>query len=172
MSAACHLPFEAIEPFDPFAGWFAEAQAAERDANAMALASLDAHGLPNLRIVLLKAVDRRGLVFFTNFNSAKGRELTANPRAAANFHWKALGRQVRLRGPVSVVEEAQADDYFATRPRQAQLGCWASDQSAPIADRAALDAALAAAEHRFGTGPVPRPPHWSGFRLAPVAVEF
>ena len=173
MRDPCHLPSEAIEPFEPFAAWYADAQAAEpRDANAMALATVDEEGLPNLRIVLMKSFDRSGFVFYTNFNSPKGRELHAQRRAALNFYWKSLGRQVRLRGLVSAVGEAEADEYFATRPREAQIGAWASDQSAPIESRAVLELKIGEIERRFSGGDVPRPAHWSGFRAVPLSVEF
>ena len=173
MSDPCHLPSEAKEPFAPFAAWFAHAQANEpRDANAMALATVDEDGLPDVRMVLMKAVDERGLVFYTNFRSAKGRQLLGQRKAAINFHWKSLGSQVRARGLISVVDDADADEYFASRPRQSQIGCWASDQSAVIESRAALLAKAGAIELRYIAQSVPRPPHWSGFRLAPLSVEF
>jgi pyridoxamine 5'-phosphate oxidase len=161
------------DPFAHFNTWFAEAQAAEpNDPNGMALASVDGDGLPNLRMVLMKAFGPDGLVFYTNFESAKGRELLAQPKAAALFHWKSLRRQVRLRGPVSVVSEAEADAYFASRPRDSRIGAWASAQSRPLQGRFELEAAVAKFAARYAIGDVPRPPHWSGFRLMPIAVEF
>lgn len=161
------------DPFAHFNTWFAEAQAAEpNDPNGMALASVDDDGLPNLRMVLMKAFGPDGLVFYTNFESAKGRELLAQPKAAALFHWKSLRRQVRLRGPVSVVSEAEADAYFASRPRDSRIGAWASAQSRPLQGRFELEAAVAKFAARYAIGDVPRPPHWSGFRLMPIAVEF
>ena len=173
MREPCHLPSQAVEPFAPFAAWYQEAQAAEpRDANAMALATIDSQGLPDLRVVLMKSFDQRGFVFFTNFNSAKGQELKFAPRAALNFHWKSLGRQVRARGPVSIVSDAEADAYFASRPRDAQIGAWASDQSAALESRAALEKEVRAVEQRYAGSEVPRPPHWSGYRVAPLSVEF
>lgn len=173
MRDPCHLPSQAVEPLAPFAAWYQDAQAAEpRDANAAALATVDEDGLPDLRIVLIKSFDRRGFVFFTNFNSAKGRELKTAPRAALNFHWKSLGRQLRIRGPVGIVDEAEADAYFAGRPRDAQIGAWASDQSARLESRADLENAVREFERRYAGSDVPRPPHWSGFRLAPLSVEF
>lgn len=161
------------DPFAHFNTWFAEAQAAEpNDPNGMALASVDDDGLPNLRMVLMKAFGPDGLVFYTNFESSKGRELLAQPKAAALFHWKSLRRQVRLRGPVSVVSEAEADAYFASRPRDSRIGAWASAQSRPLQGRFELEAAVAKFAARYAIGDVPRPPHWSGFRLMPIAVEF
>jgi pyridoxamine 5'-phosphate oxidase len=161
------------DPFALFDEWFAEALAKEpNDANAMALATVDAAGMPDVRMVLLKGADAGGFVFYTNLESAKGQELAANPRAALLFHWKSLRRQVRVRGPVTPVTPEEADAYFATRARPAQLGAWASDQSRPLTDRMALEKKIAEVGLRFGLGKVPRPPHWSGFRVAPVAIEF
>jgi pyridoxamine 5'-phosphate oxidase len=161
------------DPIALFNGWFAEAMGKEpNDANAMALATVDADGLPDVRMVLLKGVDAGGFVFFTNLQSAKGQELAANPRAALLFHWKSLRRQVRIRGEVSPVSAEEADAYFATRARPAQLGAWASDQSRTLPDRLALEKRIAEVGLRFGLGKVPRPPHWSGYRLAPQAIEF
>jgi pyridoxamine 5'-phosphate oxidase len=160
-------------PFAPFADWFAAATAAEpNDPNAMALATATADGRPAVRIVLLKAWDERGFVFYTNLDSRKGRELAANPFCQLAFHWKSLRRQVRIDGRAEAVTAAEADAYFASRARDSQLGAWASDQSRPLADRAAFDARLAAATARFDGQPVPRPPHWSGFRVVPSAIEF
>jgi pyridoxamine 5'-phosphate oxidase len=164
---------EADEPLRLFAAWFEEARRAEpADANAMTLATVDADGLPNARMVLLKDFDQKGFVFYTNLESQKGRELAAAPKAALVFHWKSLARQVRLRGAVERVEEAAADAYFATRPRLAQIGAWASKQSAPLASRMAFEQALALAMARYAVGTVPRPPNWSGYRLTPLVIEF
>jgi pyridoxamine 5'-phosphate oxidase len=169
---------EAAEPFALFEAWFAEARAHEpNDANAFALATVDAVGMPNVRMVLLKGVDdaghpERGFVFYTNFGSAKGGEILASRKAALNFHWKSLRRQVRLRGLVSVVSDAEADAYFATRPRGARLGAWASQQSRPLESRFALEKAVALVTARYPVGEVPRPPYWSGFRVTPLEMEF
>jgi pyridoxamine 5'-phosphate oxidase len=161
------------DPFALFDDWFAEALKKEpNDANAMALATVDERGLPDVRMVLLKGVDPAGFVFFSNQQSAKGQELAANPKAALLFHWKSLRRQVRVRGAVTPVSDAEADAYFATRARPAQLGAWASDQSRTLPDRLALEKKIAEVGLRFGLGKVPRPPHWSGWRLAPSAIEF
>jgi len=168
----------APDPFSLFEAWLAEAAACEpNDPNAVALASVAPDGMPNLRMVLLKGVDPegapgRGFVFYTNLESAKGEELRAHPKAALLFHWKTLRRQVRVRGVVSAVSEAEADAYFATRPRGSQIGAWASRQSRPLESRAVLEEAVAATERRFEGAPVPRPPHWSGFRVTPRSMEF
>ncbi|MFG1301139.1 pyridoxamine 5'-phosphate oxidase [Xanthobacter sp. V3C-3] len=164
---------QAGEPFRLFSEWLADAEKSEpNDPNAMTLATVDEDGLPDARMVLLKGLDARGFVFFTNTGSAKGRELAATPKAALVFHWKSLRRQVRVRGPVEQVSDAEADAYFATRPRLSQIGAWASTQSRPLEGRFALEAAVASATARYGLGEVPRPPHWTGFRIVPVAVEF
>jgi pyridoxamine 5'-phosphate oxidase len=164
---------EAAEPFALFQEWFAEAGKTEpNDPNAMALATVDADGLPDVRMVLLKGFDESGFVFYTNEESAKGRQLAASPKAAALFHWKSLRRQIRLRGPVSAVSGEEADSYFASRPRDSRIGAWASDQSRPLESRFALEKAIARYVAKFGLGDVPRPPYWGGFRLAPVAIEF
>jgi pyridoxamine 5'-phosphate oxidase len=164
---------EADEPLRLFADWYAQAQRAElSDASAMTLATVDAEGLPDARMVLLKGFDERGFVFYTNTDSPKARELAGNPKAALVFHWKSLNRQVRLRGPVEAVEAAEADAYFATRPRLAQIGAWASKQSAPLESRMAFEKAIAVAMARFAVGSVPRPPNWSGYRLQPLSIEF
>lgn len=161
------------DPFALFDAWLKEAVAKElNDANAMALATVDAEGLPDVRMVLLKDVDHQGFVFYTNLGSAKGRELEANPKAALLFHWKSLRRQVRVRGAVSRVTDAEADAYFATRARPAQLGAWASEQSRTLPDRLALEKRIAEMGLKFGLGKVTRPPHWSGFRVAPESIEF
>jgi pyridoxamine 5'-phosphate oxidase len=169
---------EAGEPFALFETWFAEAKAHEpNDPNAFALATVDPAGLPNVRMVLLKGLDAaehpgRGFVFYTNLESAKGTELLASRKAALNFHWKSLRRQVRVRGLVSVVSNAEADVYFATRPRGSRLGAWASPQSRPLESRFALEKAVALVTARYPVGEVPRPPHWSGFRITPLQIEF
>ena len=161
------------DPVALFRVWLAEADKAEpSDPNAMALATVDEDGLPDVRMVLLKEVDEHGFLFYTNLDSDKGRELAARPKAALLFHWKSLHRQVRARGTVSQVSEAAADAYFATRARASQLGAWASDQSRPMDDPLALEKAVARFGVKFGLGAVPRPPHWSGFRLEPVVMEF
>jgi pyridoxamine 5'-phosphate oxidase len=161
------------DPFALFNDWLGEAIAKEPgDANAMSLATADEAGLPDVRMVLLKEADARGFVFYSNRESAKGRQLAANPQAALLFHWKSLRRQVRARGMISAVSPEEADAYWATRARPAQLGAWASDQSRPLTDRLALEKRIAEMGLRFGLGKVPRPPHWSGFRLAPQAIEF
>lgn len=161
------------EPLTLFDDWLNEAEAKEvNDHNAMALATVDSDGMPSLRMVLLKGVDERGFVFYTNFESRKGEQLLAQPKAALLFHWKSLRRQVRVEGPVTRVTDAEADDYFASRPRQSQIGAWASQQSRPLESRFVLEKRVArfAAKHAIGT--VPRPPHWSGFRVAPQRIEF
>lgn len=169
---------QANEPFALFSAWFADAQVHEpNDANAMALASVDASGMPNVRMVLLKGVDppehtARGFVFYTNFESAKGAELLASHKAALCFHWKSLRRQVRVRGEVSVVSDGEADAYFATRARGSRLGAWASQQSRPLESRFALEKAVAAVTARYPLGQIPRPPYWSGFRVTPREMEF
>lgn len=164
---------EADEPFALFTAWLADATASEpRDPTAMAVATVDSDGMPNVRMVLLKGLDDRGFVFYTNLNSQKGRELIAHPKAALVFHWKSLNRQIRVRGDVERVADADADAYFETRPRGAQIGAWASQQSSPLESRFALEKAVAAYTLKFGIGAVPRPPHWSGFRIVPLAMEF
>jgi pyridoxamine 5'-phosphate oxidase len=154
--------------------WFdtAAADPAVLEPNAIQLATAGADGQPTVRTVLAKGIDEQGIVFFTNYRSAKARDLAANPRASVAFVWLAHQRQVRLTGPVSKVERAETEAYFASRPRDSQIGAWASPQSEVVASRAALDQLAAEAEARFGTGDVPAPPHWGGFRLTPVAVEF
>ena len=161
------------DPFALFADWLAEATEKEiNDPTGMALATVDADGLPDLRMVLMKDHGPDGFVFYTNFESAKGTELLAHPKAALLFHWKSLRRQVRVRGPVSQVSEAEADAYFTSRHRDSQVGAWASDQSRPLEGRAALETRVAEYAFKFEAGPVPRPPHWSGFRISPVQIEF
>ena len=164
---------EVRDPFALLKLWLEEAAAAEiNDPEAMTLATVDAEGLPDARMVLCKGVDARGLVFYTNIESAKGRELEAQPRAAALFHWKSLRRQARFRGPISEVTAAESDAYFASRPRGSQIGAWASQQSRPLAARGDLEAAVETYERKFGSGDVPRPDYWRGYRLDPVEIEF
>ncbi|MES2602929.1 MAG: pyridoxamine 5'-phosphate oxidase [Pseudomonadota bacterium] len=163
----------ADEPFGLFAVWFAEAVKSEpNDPNAMALATVDPDGLPDVRMVLLKGFDTAGFVFYSHLDSAKGRELAATPKAGLLFHWKSLRRQVRIRGTVSPVTDAEADAYFATRPKQAQIGAWASKQSQPLESRMAFEKAIALNAAKYAIGEVPRPPGWSGWRIAPQAFEF
>jgi pyridoxamine 5'-phosphate oxidase len=164
---------DADEPLALFASWFDEAKISEpADPNAMSLATVDADGLPDVRMVLLKGVDARGFVFYTNLESRKGEELAANPKAALLFHWKSLTRQVRVRGPVERVTDAEADAYFATRPKLSQIGAWASRQSSPLESRLAFEKAVALQTARYAIGAVPRPPFWSGFRIIPLVMEF
>ena len=161
------------EPFRLFQAWMKDAGKSEiNDPNGMALATADADGLPNVRMVLLKDVDEHGFVFYTNFESAKGRELLAAKKAALLFHWKSLRRQVRIRGTVSEVTADEADAYFASRPLGSRIGAWASQQSRPLESRFALEKAVATYTAKYAITGVPRPPHWSGFRLTPVEVEF
>jgi pyridoxamine 5'-phosphate oxidase len=165
--------FEGNEPFALFERWYAEAKDKEpNDPNAMALATVDADGLPDVRMVLLKGNDPRGFVFYTNIDSAKGQELAGAPKAALLFHWKSLRRQVRIRGPVEPVTDAEADAYFASRPRGSQIGAWASAQSRPLASREVLEAAVADLEARFGDSAPPRPDYWRGYRVKPLQIEF
>lgn len=179
LASASSADFQnASDPFTLFSDWLKEAAAHEpADANAMALATVDQRGLPNVRMVLLKGLDEkpgpdRGFVFYTNLTSAKSHELIAQPQAALLFYWKSLQRQIRIRGTVTGVEAKEADAYFATRPRGSQIGAWASDQSRALASRQQLEERVAAMEARFAESDVPRPPHWSGFRLTPVEIEF
>jgi pyridoxamine 5'-phosphate oxidase len=166
------------DPFALFAEWLHDADHSEpNDPNAMALATVDASGLPDVRMVLLKGFDPSsvkggGFTFFTNLDSAKGRELGANPQAALLFHWKSLRRQVRVRGAVQKVSDEEADAYFATRARPSQIGAWASEQSRELPSRHALEMRIAEYAARFGIRKVPRPPHWSGYRLVPQSFEF
>ena len=163
----------ARDPFALFADWLKEAEKSEpNDPNAMALATVDETGLPNVRMVLLKGVDSRGFVFYSNRQSAKGRELTANSRAAANFHWKSLRRAVRLRGTVAEVDPAEADAYFATRAKDSQIGAWASAQSRAMEGRWALEKQIAKYAAQYALTKVPRPDYWTGFRIHPVEIEF
>ncbi len=160
-------------PIDIFQEWLADAEQSEpNDPTAMSLATVDAAGQPSVRMVLLKGVDPRGFVFYTNFESRKGQELIAQPRAALGFHWKSLRRQVRIEGPVEPVTAAEADAYFASRARVSQIGAMASDQSRPLDSRATLEARVAEIEARYAGQPIPRPPYWAGFRVIPSAIEF
>jgi len=161
------------EPFGLFARWIEEARAKEiNDPEAMCVATVDSGGLPNARMVLLRGYDDQGFVFYTNRQSAKGEELEARPMAAGVLHWKSLRRQFRFRGRVERVTEAESDAYFAGRPRESRIGAWASQQSRPLESRFALEKAVAAQAARFGLGEVPRPPHWGGYRIRPVEIEF
>jgi pyridoxamine 5'-phosphate oxidase len=164
---------EAAEPFRLFAAWLEDATKSEpNDPNGLALATVDEDGMPDVRMVLLKGFDEQGFVFYTNFESAKGRELLSSMKAAMCFHWKSLRRQIRVRGPVEVVSDAEADAYYATRPRGSRIGAWASKQSRPLESRFALEKAVAEYTARYAIGEIPRPKHWSGFRLVPWSIEF
>lgn len=161
------------DPHQLFEKWYAEAARLEpNDPSAMSLATADAGGRPSVRMVLLKGHDARGFVFYTNYQSRKGEELTANPFAALGFHWKSLRRQIRVEGRVERVSDAEGDAYFASRARDSQLSAWASDQSRPLQSRALFEARFEAERKRFEDQPVPRPPHWSGYRVVPEAIEF
>ena len=161
------------DPIEQFARWFNDARAAKvPEANAMTLATVDASGAPSARIVLLKGADARGFAFYTNYDSRKGRELAANPRAALCFFWQPLERQVRIEGTVEKVGRAESEDYFKGRPRQSQIGAWVSQQSSPITSRAELERIEAELQKRFDGGPVPLPDYWGGYRVVPTAVEF
>jgi pyridoxamine 5'-phosphate oxidase len=164
---------EAEEPFALFEAWFAEARALEpSDPHAMALATVDSSGLPDVRVVLMNGYDRRGPAFYTHMTGGKGRQLADNMKAAANFHWKSLRRQVRWRGPVEIVADAEADAYFASRPRDSRIGAWASLQSQPLDARATFEARIAEISARYEGREVPRPPHWTGYRIRPLEIEF
>jgi pyridoxamine 5'-phosphate oxidase len=164
---------EASDPMELFAAWFVEAKQAEiNDPESMSLATVDTEGLPNARMVLCKSFDAGGLVFYTNVESAKGRELAVTPKAAALFHWKSLRRQARFRGGVTLLDEATADAYYHSRPRVSQIGAWASHQSRPLESRALLEAKVEEYTKQFGEGEIPRPAYWRGFRLSPVEIEF
>lgn len=164
---------ESQEPFRLFANWLEEATASElNDPNALALATVDADGMPNVRMVLLKGFDERGFVFYTNFESQKGREILGSMKAAMCFHWKSLRRQVRVRGPVEQVSDTEADEYYASRPRGSRIGAWASRQSRPLESRFALEKAVAEYTARHAVGEIPRPEYWSGFRILPQSIEF
>ncbi len=161
------------DPIALFQAWMADAEASEvNDPNAMAVATADAQGRPSVRILLLKGVDDRGFVFYSNFESRKGGELKANPHAALNFHWKSLRRCVRVEGPVAAVSDDQADAYFASRDRGSRLGAWASKQSQPLDEWATFEARLQEFDQKHPGDAVPRPPHWSGWRLEPMRIEF
>jgi pyridoxamine 5'-phosphate oxidase len=165
--------FEGRDPFALFSEWLGEATRSEpNDPNAMALATVDEDGLPDVRMVLMKGFDAAGFVFYTNLESRKGRQLAARPKAALCFHWKSIRRQVRVRGAVQSVTPEEAEDYFATRPMQSRIGAWASQQSRPLESKSALEQAFAEHQRRFGDGKIPRPPHWSGFRIVPEELEF
>jgi pyridoxamine 5'-phosphate oxidase len=161
------------DPYALFDEWFkAAADKEAHEPNAMALATVDGDGMPSVRMVLLKGVDPRGFVFYTNYESRKGTQLLANPKAALGFHWKSVKRQVRIEGGVEQVTADEADAYFATRPRTSQIGAWASQQSRPLEGRLELEKRVALFTAKFGIGKVPRPPHWSGFRVLPARIEF
>jgi pyridoxamine 5'-phosphate oxidase len=164
---------EALDPFALFKQWFEEARASEpNDPEGMTLATVDSGGLPNARMVLMKDFDENGLVFYTNEESAKGRELAATPKAAALFHWKSLRRQIRVRGTVTPVSEVASDAYFRSRPRDSRIGAWASQQSRPLESRFALEKAIALYAAKYAIGEVPRPSYWRGYRLTPLSFEF
>lgn len=172
-STRADISTKSQDPLALFAAWMAEAEAQEpNDPNAMSLATADETGIPNVRMVLLKDYDADGFVFYTNTLSRKGRELTANPKAALCFHWKSLRRSVRVQGLVAPVTDAEADAYFASRPRDSRIGAWASLQSQPLESRFALEKAVARAATQYAIGEVPRPPHWSGYRIKPQRIEF
>ena len=176
----CHVLYEyemtekqAANPFAHFEAWFEEARESENsDPNAMTLATADSRGRPSARMVLLKDFDETGFVFYTNLQSRKGGELSENPHVALLFHWKSLRRQVRIEGPATPVGDAEADEYFASRPRGSRIGAWASKQSRPLESRFALEKSVAEYTARFAVGEIPRPDHWSGFRIEPVSIEF
>jgi len=164
---------ERNDPFQLFAEWLKDAEKSEpNDPNAMTLATVDEEGLPNARMVLLKDFDDKGFVFYTNYESQKGLEIQATMKAALVFHWKTLRRQVRARGIVEKVTATEADAYFNSRPRDSRIGAWASDQSRPLEGRFALEAAVAMYAAKYAIGQIPRPPHWSGFRVMPLSIEF
>jgi pyridoxamine 5'-phosphate oxidase len=177
MGLSWRASFDALrssaDPFALFGSWLAEAKKTEPgDANAMALATVGTRGLPDVRMILLNSYSADGLVFFSHLDSAKGAELALTPKAAAVFYWKSLRRQVRLRGPVEPVEDDRADSYFASRPRASQLAAWASRQSRPLQDRATLINAISELESRYASRDLPRPPHWGGYRIIPLHMEF
>jgi pyridoxamine 5'-phosphate oxidase len=161
------------DPFALFGEWLNEAEASEiNDPNAVSVATVDPDGLPNVRMVLLKGLDERGFVFYTNFEGAKGREILASMKAAMCFHWKSLRRQVRVRGPVEIVADAEADAYYQSRPRGSRIGAWASQQSRPLESRSVLEQSVAKFTAQYATGEIPRPAHWSGLRIIPTEIEF
>jgi len=164
---------EETEPFTLFGAWLKDAEASEiNDPNAVSLATVDESGMPNVRMVLLKGYDVNGFVFYTNFESQKGQEILGQKKAAMCFHWKSLRRQVRLRGNVEIVTDVEADAYYQTRPRGSRIGAWASKQSRPLEGRFALEKAVAEYTARYAIGEIPRPAHWSGFRIKPTSIEF
>lgn len=166
-------PISGDNPFDLFAVWFAEAEKNElNDPNAMALATIGEDGCPSLRIVLMKDYDTKGFCFFTNTLSRKGKQLSATPKAALTFHWKSIRRQIRIEGAVERVSDKEADDYFASRPRGSQIGAWASLQSSHLDARDVLEQRVKEVEEKYDGVPVPRPPHWSGYRVVPQLIEF
>jgi pyridoxamine 5'-phosphate oxidase len=160
------------DPIELFGRWYELAASTAPLAEAVCVATVDADGAPDSRMVLLKGFDERGFRFFTNEGSAKGRQLAASPVAAMTFYWRELDRQVRVRGPIERVSAAESDEYFASRPRDSQLGAWASPQSERLADRDELEERLAATRARFGDGEIERPPHWGGYRVVPDSIEF
>ncbi len=163
----------ANDPFTLFADWLKAAEKSEpNDPNAMAVATADSSGMPDIRMVLLKGHDDRGFVFYTNKQSKKGNELSANPQAALNFHWKSLKRQIRILGPVSDVSDEEADAYFASRAKDSQIGAWASQQSRPMQTRFEFEKRIATFAAKYGLVKVPRPPYWSGYRVMPLRIEF
>lgn len=164
---------ERADPFALFAEWFKDAEKSEaNDPNGMALATVDEEGLPNVRMVLMKDFSETGFVFYTNYESQKGQEILSSLKAALLFHWKSLRRQVRVRGLVEKVSDAEADAYFNSRPRDSRIGAWASAQSRPLEGRFALETSVAMYAAKYAIGNVPRPPHWSGFRVKPLSIEF
>jgi pyridoxamine 5'-phosphate oxidase len=164
---------QSTDPFSLFEEWFAEAKVSEiSDPHALAFATVDAAGLPDVRILLMNGYDRRGFVVYTHKTGNKGRQLAANMQAGLAFHWKSLKRQVRARGPVEIVSDAEADIYFASRPRDSRIGAWASKQSQPLDSRATFEARIEAVKAQYEGQDVPRPPHWTGFRLKPLEIEF
>lgn len=170
---AAEINLDVAEPFDLFAHWLKDAGAREiNDPNAMAVATVDEGGLPDVRMVLLKDFSTEGFVFYTNTQSAKGHQLDQAGKAALLFHWKTLRRQVRIRGTVTRVSDADADAYFHSRTRNSQIGAWASDQSRPLPDRFALEKKVTETALKFGLGGIPRPPHWTGYRVVPLSIEF
>ncbi|NIA70143.1 pyridoxamine 5'-phosphate oxidase [Pelagibius litoralis] len=174
MSAPIQIRSDApADPLEIFEGWLAEAETSEpNDPTALSLSTVGDDGMPSSRMVLLKGYDARGFVFYTNYESRKGRQLLAHPKAALLFHWKSLRRQVRIEGAVEQVSTEEADAYFASRPKKSQIGAWASDQSRPLQGRFDLEKRVALFGAKYAVGKVPRPPHWSGFRVTPRLIEF
>jgi len=164
---------QANDPIALFASWLGDAEKSEiNDPSALSLATVDADGMPDVRMVLLKGYNAAGFVFYTNFDSAKGQEILQSRKAAMGFHWKSLRRQVRIRGNVEIVSDEEADEYYASRARGSRIGAWASKQSSPLESRFALEKEVARYAAKFGVGKIPRPDHWSGFRIVPVSIEF